>query len=85
MRQRAPSVIAQILLPMTKETGAQRGGRGAGGRGQVALPSAVIKCLRIISCCPFCSPLPSYFYLSKNVFKHLLSPRGVQEVLVMLV
>lgn len=55
--------LAQPLPPVTQETGG-RGG-GAGGRGQVARSGSVIKCLRISSCCPFCSPAPSRFYLSE--------------------
>lgn len=50
--------------PCAAPAACDRGNRGGGG-GQVARSGSVIKCLRISSCCPFCSPAPSRFYLSE--------------------
>lgn len=56
----ASPFIAWIPLPLIQEVWTQQGARAGS-----CLVISIIKCLCTISSCPFSSPFPSYFYLSK--------------------
>lgn len=58
MTRQTPSIITRTGPPSIREVWARR------GLGQ-PLCISITKCLCLISSCPFRSPSPAYFYLSK--------------------